>query len=863
MDLAPLYSAYEAEGRSASIEGFIDYLTRARVLDTSLLKELHTTGGVELPQPTDAALAGTQLAAWSQATQANGDDLDGVTTRMDGPSQGAAAASRAGGGAEERYQNIAVLGRGAMGAISLARDLYLRRKVALKTVLPEMAAHPQLLGRFLTEMQITAQLEHPNIVPIYALELGADGTLGYAMKLVQGRDLAKVIDEATEMARKGVPFDEEHTLERRIDCFLKVCDALEVAHEKGIVHRDLKPANIMVGRHNEVYLMDWGIARPMGAGGQALEAGIELHQADGTQNNDLSRTRLGSAIGTPAYMSPEQAEGRNADLDGRSDQYAMGLILQECVSLKQAVGGTTLQEILTKAKEARRDPVSIGNKLFDVPLELEAIVRKATQRDPKDRYPSIRALADDVRRYLRNEETRAKPDSLGRKMGRWISKHRLASLTLILGLGLVGAGATIGSLVVGQQRVAAAHEHELRVSAMETESAIHAQLVDRELSHHEAALAKLVGAAQLVLSGKTSNGAPPFFDADFAGKDTAPKDLAPAPRYGGKPVSVLSPVSQLAGGADKAALDPELRALGGLSPVLLELLLETGGAQQHRMTPVQQRDLVTGPGVPGLRARIALADGVTLTFPGQQGTSLPDARQDPIYKLIEETTAEQWGVPLLRGADLVLPLGAALFDDRPVFRGVAILEVSLDRLLEAPKSSQSDYVQSRLLVTRKGEVIAEQNASGGRAPLSPKVLAAIAEGKSGSIEHEEGGKTWLSTFYPLSSLDWYYVAIANVGTMMSGKPAAPSIDPRKIVSAAVPKPPLPVPLAAAPPLPPPTASAAEEPADAGAPSDAGPPADAGAPKLKGRMPVAPPPGPGEAPRNPFEKWKEYDKGGPK
>src|SRR6185369_7024279 len=217
-----------------------------------------------------------------------------------------------------RFTPLAVLGQGAMGAIQIARDVYLRRKVALKTVLPAMAQHPQLLGRFLSEMQITAQLEHPNIVPIYALELGADGTLGYAMKLVQGHDLAQLIDETRAMVEKGQPLDEDHTLEKRLEYFLKVCDALDVAHAKGIVHRDLKPANVMVGRHNEVYLMDWGIARPMGAGDQAHDAGISVG-LDDANPTDVLRTRVGALLGTPPYMSPEQVKGRTAELDARSD----------------------------------------------------------------------------------------------------------------------------------------------------------------------------------------------------------------------------------------------------------------------------------------------------------------------------------------------------------------------------------------------------------------------------------------------------------------------------------------------------------------------------------------------------------------
>jgi len=394
LDLAPLFEAYKAQSGSESIEGFIEFLSNARVIDTSLRKELHTAGDVELPSVSDAALSGTKLATWVQ---------DAVTIVSDREPAKAPLGASPTGGTDVRYTPIALLGQGAMGAIQIARDVYLRRKVALKTVLPAMAAYPQLLGRFLSEMQITAQLEHPNIVPIYALEVGPDGSLGYAMKLVKGRDLAQLIDETRKMVEQGKPLDEDHTFEKRLEYFLKVCDALDVAHAKGILHRDLKPANIMIGNHNEVYLMDWGIARPMGAGGQALEAGIELHQADGEQVTDLSRTRIGSAIGTPPYMSPEQAAGRNAELDSRSDQYAMGLILQECVSLRRAVWGTTLQEILTKAKEAKRDPIGVGEKHGHMPKEIEAIVNKATRLRPEDRYPSIRALADDVRRYLRNE----------------------------------------------------------------------------------------------------------------------------------------------------------------------------------------------------------------------------------------------------------------------------------------------------------------------------------------------------------------------------------------------------------------------------------------------------------------------------
>jgi eukaryotic-like serine/threonine-protein kinase len=867
VDLQPLYAAYQSQGGSGDIHGFIAYLGTARVIDASLLKELHAAGQVELPRFDDPALRGTQLAAWSQAATRPGIENAtsvGAATAGAATATGAGAATGAGlsrpPGADVRYTTVTWLAQGAMGAVSIARDTYLRRMVALKTVLPEMAAHPQLLGRFLTEMQITAQIEHPNIVPIYALEIAPDGTLGYAMKLVQGRDFGQLIDEARAQVEKGEPLDEDHALEKRLDCFLKVCDALDVAHQKGIVHRDLKPANIMIGRHNDVYLMDWGIARPMGEGGQALEAGIELREADGTRVADLSRTQIGSAVGTPSYMSPEQAAGRNAELDGRSDQYAMGLILQEAVSLHDAVAGATVEEILTKAREARRDPVRLGDRPGYLPREIDAIVRRATQLRPEDRYPSVRALADEVRRYLRNEALQALPDGPVRRASRWVSKHRGASLALILSLALAGAGATIGSLALGQSRVAALHARELRTSELETESAIQAQLVEHELGRYEVALSKFVGAAQRVIEDGAAD-APslgPYSDAQFRLAGAGPADLQPSKRYG-KPASVIHAVFAPPPGAAEEPPDPRLRPLGTLGPAFRELLIDSAGGTTRPLTLDQQRAAILDVGVPALRAVVVFADGLTLAFPGAAGAAGEpgaDRRADPLYQLAAVKPGASWGTPALRDGQMVLPLATAIHD-ASALQGVAILEVSVDRLLAQPGSSKLDYVLRKLLVTRGGQVMAEENGPGGRVPLDPRVLEAIALGKSGSLETTSDGRTLLTTFYPLASLDWYFVAIADVPRMLASEEKIATSDPRKVIAAAR--------AAQTPPAAPRATAAARvapdaphagvtEPADAGA--DGGPTRR----RVPGPLPVAAPSTSAPPPlRNPFDKWKEYDK----
>lgn len=884
---------YQSRSGSPSFEGFLRYLGAVGRVDPALLRELHGLGEVELPRREDPSAASTAItshgpptgAASPGASTSQGQPPDSTVaaspeqlpqgTKSPAPSPWALLLARRFSGVDTRYESLAVLGQGAMGSVSIARDVHLRRKVALKTVLPEMAEQPDLIERFLSEMRITAQLEHPNIVPIYALEVAPDGTIGYAMKLVHGQDLLELLQETRQLVDKGQALDEDHTVEKRLEIFLKVCDALEVAHQKGIIHRDLKPSNIMVGRHNEVYLMDWGIARPMGDGGAALDAGIDVAEP-GSAAVDLTRTRLGSTIGTPAYMSPEQADGRNHELDGRSDQYAMGLILQECVSLQRAVVGATLDELLTKAKAAKREPSPIGHSVGQLPPEIDAIVSRATSHRREARYPSMKAMADDIRRYLRGEAIVALPDSAARKAGRWVSRHRMASLALMLGLGLTGAFATIGVLFAKQSEIAGLHALELRRSEFQTESAIQAQLIDRELTHYESAVAKFIGAAQRGLSGQLPS-APMPLDDQLAQGPLRPPDLGPSKRYG-KDVSVLTPVVSVAPGVDRALAERAVQPLGSLSPAFRELMLDTAGITAQSLPLAAQRAQITAEGVPALRVLLALSPGVSLSFPAMAGTSSADPRQDPAYQQAMGTRGLLWADPVTRG-EVLLPLAGAVYDDGGAFRGAAVLEVSLDRLLSRPGAFKLDYVRSKRLVTREGRIISEENVAGPAVPLSPLVIAAISAGQSGSLEHIENGRKVLTTYYPLSTLDWYYVAVADVESMTSSSTKVGSSDPRKVTrlaakaaSAA----------ASARAAQHPAPSAPVEPPDAGVPdaspdpespppsaSSPPPPApDAGAalPGLVGRplVPFKPVPSASRSAepveRNPFDKWHEYGQG---
>lgn len=214
-----------------------------------------------------------------------------------------------------RYTPIAAVGRGGMASIWVARDGELGRKVAYKVLTPEALRRPALFSRFLTEVQVTAQLEHPNIVPIYALEREQGRPHAYAMKLVHGETLAEVIARSSTQRAGTAPVHDALTLDALLEVFLKVCDAMAYAHGKGVVHRDLKPTNIMVGRHGEVYVMDWGLAKVVHESARTGQTRVDLAGDAGGAN----LTRVGSVLGTPAYMAPEQARGETSRVGPHSD----------------------------------------------------------------------------------------------------------------------------------------------------------------------------------------------------------------------------------------------------------------------------------------------------------------------------------------------------------------------------------------------------------------------------------------------------------------------------------------------------------------------------------------------------------------
>ncbi len=440
---------------------------------------------------------------------------------------------------QRRYELGEDFARGGLGKIRRALDKRIQREVAYKELLPRALSDDGLVERFLEEAQITGQLEHPSIVPIYDLGWQDDGTPYYAMKFVRGETFRTTIENF-----HALPKDSE---ERRLAfavhlrSFLSICNAIAFAHHRGVLHRDLKPHNVMIGQFGETLVLDWGLAKIIGATSSIQDTVPDLAEAHQTLlgaedasadsqtivnehadanahpssasvgsgvpqsvsgsvtgstqpgsmrqtvstnvRTDASKTLVGSIMGTPSYMPPEQARGALAELDMRADVYSLGAILYELLTNQPPI--TKGKDIIKRVEQGLiKPPRAIDPTISPA---IAAIAMKSLSHNKEHRHETALALADDVQRFLADEPTSAYAEPWQKQLRRWVKRNRTAVISSGVAAAVLAAG-TIGIRWIEAGRVA-----RLQAQARQDLDAAQSALARDELTEARAALDRVTG----------------------------------------------------------------------------------------------------------------------------------------------------------------------------------------------------------------------------------------------------------------------------------------------------------------------------------------------------------------------------------
>jgi tRNA A-37 threonylcarbamoyl transferase component Bud32 len=339
----------------------------------------------------------------------------------------------------ERYRPVREIARGGMGRVLEAVDVSLARTVALKEMLD---AHPQMRARFEREVEITARLEHPSIVPLYDAGVTESGAPFYVMRKVSGEPFDKLIREASSLDRRL-------TLLPHV---LAVANAVAHAHARGVIHRDIKPSNVIVGELGETIVIDWGLAKVVDE--EELGPPVVVEQSAGESLHTLA----GTMIGTPGYMPPEQVAGETAD--ARADVYALGASLYQVLAGKPPFHGLTEQEVLDRTRDGAPD--ALPAIVPGVPPDLVTIVEKAMAREPARRYLDAGGLAEDLRRFLGGQLVASHHYPIRARIARWVARHRVAvAVVALAAITLAAVGAvSLRRIVVERSRAESALARE-------------------------------------------------------------------------------------------------------------------------------------------------------------------------------------------------------------------------------------------------------------------------------------------------------------------------------------------------------------------------------------------------------------------
>ncbi len=369
------------------------------------------------------------------------------------------------GNPADRYTPHKKLNQGGMKSIWEVDDHRTARKVAMALIQDSKIASGEDIDSFLYEARLTANLQHPNIIPIYDIAVDENGNPYFTMKALKGETLGDIIKRLRDGSEE---YRKRYSRTRLLGIFLKVCNAIDYAHTKGVIHLDLKPSNVIVGDFGDVHVLDWGLStlithleeydgEPVSwqsLDDVALENGQTL-----TRYLESSVKRRHVVGGTPGYMSPEQAQGNPTDIDFQTDVYMLGSMLYEILTYECPITGGTVKDVLQKT--VRGDfphPAKRAPKLR-IPPALAAIAMKAMQTDPTDRYPNVAALIRDIHQYQDGFATSAENPTFFTHFALLIRRHKMA-------VGLITASAAIIAIVLVKSFASIKQSERVAVNAL-------------------------------------------------------------------------------------------------------------------------------------------------------------------------------------------------------------------------------------------------------------------------------------------------------------------------------------------------------------------------------------------------------------
>ncbi|HKO53463.1 MAG TPA: protein kinase [Polyangiaceae bacterium] len=684
-------------------------------------------------------------------------------------------------GAATRFEVQNLLGEGGMGSVFVAHDHGLGRVVALKRLREGLEKDQGLMRRFILEAQIGAQLEHPNIVPLYSFEHSEGGAPAITMQLLEGTTMSSYIETAAEAPKEARAMRGEYSLKERIGTLLGVCEAIHFAHARGVIHRDLKPDNVMLGRYREVYVMDWGLARVVGSAidlaterqpgeGEPLSPATALdHEALGhsatmvapqaEQEPALSSTatRQGEVMGTAQYMPPEQALGLIDRIGPAADQYSLAVMLQELATLRPARSHTSAMAALSEAVQNQlATPIDIEER--PIHPALAAIVSRATQKEPADRYPSVRAMADDVRRFIRDEPVSVYEEGLARRLVRAAARRPALAFGILSFFGFLTSAAIVLSVVRdARQTERQARELESSRRVLVAVSS-RAHEVDVELSDLATGV-EAIGAATIELLDRNPR--------DFSNRPRSLPPLSPFEPSGGAPVSFEDIVVTWPGRTPDAELPANAAKLAHIERWLREAVVDSLPNADQKGSIVSQNAALAAGRAGLLRAFVGLEDGTFAQFPAREVVA--DPRKRPWYQMAAGEPGMHWTRPVIDATKRTLRISAVFaLHTQGAFLGVAGSDLRVSSLakrlaLDLPGFRRAYLVSEdgKIAVSDDLEAIVLPRVSDPDQGLDlpavddPALAARIAGPETGGYL-ESGDR--LLVFAKLVSPRWTYVA---------------------------------------------------------------------------------------------------------